>query len=205
MSKRFLLLIVLLLAAMPAAHSAPVILVFGDSLSAAYGIPLERGWVGLLQQRLLQQGYPHAVVNASVSGETTNSGLNRLGSALAAHHPVIVILELGANDGLRGLPVEGMRRNLAAMIEQCRRNKVRVLLLGMMVPPNYGPVYARQFRQTFPDITRQYRLPSPPFLLDGVAGNAELTQEDGLHPKAEAQSMLLENVWAALKPMLGKL
>ena len=197
-------MVLLFAATLPAAaQSASVILVFGDSLSAAYGIPHEHGWVALLQQRLLRQGYPHVVVNASVSGETTNGGLTRLGSVLATHRPSVVILELGANDGLRGLPAKGMRRNLAAMIEQCRLSKAQVLLLGMMLPPNYGPVYARQFQQAFVDIARQYRLPAPPFLLDGVAGNAELTQEDGLHPKAEAQPRLLENVWTAVKPMLG--
>jgi len=204
MFKWFLLLTALLMA-QALAHAAPaepVLLVFGDSLSAAYGIPREQGWVALLQQRLVREGYPHTVVNASVSGETTSGGLTRIVSTLAAHRPAIVILELGANDGLRGLPTDDMRRNLAAMVEQCRQHRARVLLVGMKLPPNYGPVYTRQFEQVYAALAGRYKLPLLPFLLDGVAGNAQLTQEDGLHPKAEAQSMVLENVWGALKPLL---
>jgi len=206
MLKHSLLLILLALAPAltSAAQPAPVIMVFGDSLSAAYGIPLERGWVAMLQQRLSEQGYPHAVINASISGETTRGGLSRIGAALATHRPAIVILELGANDGLRGLPTEDMRRSLAAMIVQCRQNQARVLLVGMLLPPNYGPIYARQFQQSFEEVAKQYELPAPPFLLDGVAGNAELAQEDGLHPKAEAQARILDNVWGALKTLLKK-
>lgn len=184
------------------ALAEPVILVFGDSLSAAYGIPREQGWVALLQQRLVREGYPHTVVNASISGETTSGGLTRIAAALAAHHPAIVMLELGANDGLRGLPADNMHRNLAALVEQCRQNKARVLLVGMKLPPNYGPVYTRQFEQVYAAVADRYKLPLLPFLLEGVAGNAKLTQEDGLHPKSGAQLMVLENVWRALKPLL---
>jgi acyl-CoA thioesterase-1 len=179
-----------------------VILVFGDSLSAAYGIPVERGWVNLLQQRLADQGYPYTVANASVSGETTRGGLNRISTALAAHQPGIVILELGANDGLRGLPTEDMRRNLAAIIEQCSQSKARVLLIRMLIPPNFGASYTHQFEQSYDDTASKFQLPTPPFLLKGVAGDAQLTQEDGLHPKAEAQPKILDNVWGTLKPML---
>ena len=191
-------------AAAPAMASTPTILVFGDSLSAAYNIPRERGWVALLQQRLQQQGFPQHVVNASVSGETTSGGLSRLAAALKQHKPDIVILELGANDGLRGLPVSDMQRNLRAMIEASRAAKARVLLVGMKIPPNYGPRYTQEFAASYPQLAQQYDLPLVPFLLDDVAGKAELTQDDGLHPNAAAQAKVLDNVWSALQPMLRK-
>jgi len=205
MLKHVVLSLLFLMTVLPstAAQSSPVILVFGDSLSAAYGIPRELGWVNLLQQRLATQAYPHAVVNASVSGETTSGGLSRITAALETHQPAVVILELGANDGLRGLPTDDMRRNLAAIVTKCQQRKARVLLAGMLLPPNYGPVYARQFQQSFEDIARQYKLPTPPFLLEGIAGKAELTQEDGLHPLAEAQPRILDNLWSTLKPLLN--
>lgn len=160
--------------------------------------------MALLQQRLAQQGFPHHVVNASVSGETTSGGLSRLAAALKQHQPDIVILELGANDGLRGLPVNDMQRNLRAMIEASRAVKAHVLLVGMKIPPNYGPHYTQEFAASYPQLAQQYGLPLVPFLLDGVAGKAELTQDDGLHPNAAAQPRVLDNVWSALLPMLRK-
>ena len=180
----------------------PAILVYGDSLSAAYGIAREQGWVSLLQQRLQGQGYPYQVVNASVSGETTQGGLTRMPATLRQQQPAIVLIELGANDGLRGLPVAEMQRNLSAMIEASQKIKAKVMLIGIQIPLNYGPRYTREFSETFPLLAKRYRLPLLPFLLDGVAGKPELTQDDGLHPTAAAQRRLLDNVWNVLEPLL---
>ncbi len=186
------------------ALAAPVILVYGDSLSASYGIPRDKSWAHLLQQRLQQSGYPHALVNASISGETTSGGLSRIEKTLAEHRPALVILELGANDGLRGLPVADMRRNLAAIIAACRHHNAEVLLVGMRIPPNYGPRYTHDFFESYPLLARQQRVPLLEFMLEGVAGRRELIQEDGLHPTTHAQPMLLNNLWLKLKPLLGK-
>lgn len=184
--------------------AAPTILVYGDSLSAAYGIPTDQSWAHLLQQRLQQSGYSHVVTNASISGETTSGGLSRIEKTLAEHRPALVILALGANDGLRGLPIAEMRRNLALTISACRSHQAKVLLVGMRIPPNYGPRYTTEFMESYPLLARQHHLPLLAFLLDGVAGKPELTQEDGLHPTAAAQSRLLDNIWPKLKPLLGK-
>ena len=184
------------------AADAPTILVFGDSLSAAYRIPRDQGWVALLQQRLQQQGLPHRVVNASVSGETTSGGLSRLPAALQEHNPDIVVLELGANDGLRGLPIPAMQRNLRAMIEASQDVGARVLLAGMLIPPNYGPRYTSAFAASYTELAERFDLPLVPFLLDGVAGKRAFTQEDGLHPTAAAQEKILDNVWETLQPLL---
>ncbi|HSI22914.1 MAG TPA: arylesterase [Methylophilaceae bacterium] len=184
--------------------AAPTILVYGDSLSAAYGIPRDQGWVDLLQQRLVEKGYSHRVTNASVSGETTSGGLTRFDDTLQKARPSLVIIELGANDGLRGLPVPDMKRNLATMIEAARKQDAKVMLLGMRIPPNYGPAYTREFANTYQLLAKQYKLPLLEFFLDGVAGKRQMVQEDGLHPTAEAQQHLLDNVWEVLHPMLGK-
>ncbi|MDS4071423.1 MAG: arylesterase [Candidatus Competibacter sp.] len=181
---------------------APVILVFGDSLSAAYGIPVDRGWVSLLQGRLAERGFPHRVVNASISGDTTGGGLSRLPAALEQHRPAVVILELGANDGLRGQPPMAMGANLARMIELSQKAGARVLLAEMRIPPNYGPLYAQKFQATFGELAKRYDIPLIPFLLDGVAGNPGLIQDDGLHPRVEGQPRILDNVWAVLEPVL---
>ena len=180
------------------------ILVFGDSLSAAHGIRPEQGWVTLLAARLKAQGYGYEVVNASVSGETSSGGLERLPRALKLHQPGIVILELGANDGLRGLPLGSARDNLAQMVRLAQASGARVLLVGIRMPPNYGRRYADDFVRVFPDVANQYHLPLVPFLLAGVALDPELMQEDGLHPNARAQPQLLDNVWPYLKPLLKK-
>lgn len=177
---------------------------YGDSLSAAYGIPREQGWATLLQQRLQKQGYSHRVINASISGETTSGGLSRIKASLEQHKPDIMLLELGANDGLRGLPVSEMQRNLTSIIEAGQSANARIILIGIMIPPNYGPGYTRQFSASFPTLAKRYHLPLVPFLLDGIAGKRELTQDDGLHPTAAAQSLILENVWKTLKPELMK-
>ena len=181
---------------------SPVILVLGDSLSAGYGIPVEKGWVNLLQRRLVERGFPYRVVNASISGDTTSGGLSRLPAALELHRPAIVVLELGANDGLRGQPPMAMSRNLSRMIERSQQAGARVLLAEMRIPPNYGPLYAQKFQATFGELAQHYAIPLIPFLLDGVAGNPALIQDDGLHPRAEAQPQILDNVWAVLEPAL---
>ena len=185
-----------------AGAESPVILVLGDSLSAGYGIPVEKGWVNLLQRRLAERGFPYRVVNASISGDTTSGGLSRLPAALELHRPAIVVLELGANDGLRGQPPMAMSRNLSRMIERSQQAGARVLLAEMRIPPNYGPLYAQKFQATFGELAQHYAIPLIPFLLDGVAGNPALIQYDGLHPRAEAQPRILDNVWAVLEPAL---
>ena len=183
----------------------PVILVFGDSISAGYGLThVEQGWVELLRGKLKDQGYGYQVVNASVSGETTAGGLARLPRALALHHPQIVILELGGNDGLRALPIDQMRANLAKMVELSLRIKARVLLLGMRIPPNYGPQYTEQFASSFVDVARDEKVPLVPFLLTDIALVPNLVQADGIHPNELGQPILLQNVWPSLQPLLRK-
>ncbi|MGC2580682.1 MAG: arylesterase [Acidobacteriaceae bacterium] len=201
---RLMVLAVLWFGALSAAHAdTPVILVFGDSISAGYGLPrVEQGWVALLQARLRQQGYGYEVVNASVSGETTEGGLARLPRALSLHHPRIVILELGGNDGLRALPISDMRSDLSRMIDLSAAAGARVFLLGMRIPPNYGAAYTEQFHRVYTDLAKERRVPTVPFLLDGIALNADLMQADGIHPNAAGQPRLLENVWPALMQLL---
>lgn len=200
--KRLLALFVLIVASAAAHAEAPVILVFGDSISAGYGLAPEQGWVELLKTRLKTQGYGYQVVNASVSGETTEGGLARLPRALSLHHPKIVILELGGNDGLRALPIPDIRSDLSRMIDLSAAAGARVLLLGMRIPPNYGAAYTAQFRQVYADLAEARHLSTVPFLLDGIALNADLMQADGIHPNAAGQPRLLENVWPALMPLL---
>jgi acyl-CoA thioesterase-1 len=185
----------------PAPH---VILVMGDSLSAAFGIQRSLGWVTLLQARLKDQGYDYTVVNASVSGETTSGGVTRLPATLQEHKPGIVILELGANDGLRGLPIPVMHDNLVKMISLSQAEGAKLLLVGVLLPPNYGEPYIKAFAGTYTDLARQYQLPLLPFLLAGVAEHRELLQPDGLHPLAIAEPKVLDNVWPYLKPLLHK-
>ena len=177
---------------------------FGDSLSAAYGLSTAEGWVGLLQKRLAAQGYGYRVVNASVSGETTSGGKTRLPRALEQHRPDILILELGANDGLRALPLAAARTNLSGMIDVARQSGVSVLLVGIQIPPNYGAQYAGGFRDLFADLARHHRVPLVPWLMKDVALDSGLMQEDGLHPNAAGQPRLLDNVWPQLAPMLKK-
>ena len=176
----------------------------GDSLSAGYGIRPEQGWVALLDQRLKARGYGYRVVNASVSGETTSGGLERLPRALELHHPAIVVLELGANDALRGLPLEVASSNLERMIELARDAGARVLLVGMRIPPNYGPRYAQEFTQLFERLAAQRHVPLVPFLLERVALNPGLMQDDGLHPNAQAEPAVLDTLWPHLEPLLKK-
>ena len=186
-----------------ATQSAPVILVFGDSLSASYGIPADRGWVSLLEERIRQKKPGYRVVNASISGETTSGGRYRIEQVLAEHRPAVVILELGANDGLRGLPLDAAAFNLNAIITACRNRKAHVLLIGMRLPPNYGSAYATKFQAIYQQAARRHKIPLLPFLLEGFADNTELFQADGLHPTAAAQPLIMERVWKFLQPMLA--
>jgi acyl-CoA thioesterase-1 len=189
----------------PAARSeSPAILVLGDSLSAAYGIRLEQGWVALLQGRLKAKGYGHRVINASASGETTGGALARLPRALQRHRPSIVIVELGGNDGLRGLPLGDVRANFEALIRLSREAGAKVLLVGMRIPPNYGPRYSQGFHDLYGELARQHRLPLVPFFLDGIALDDSLMLEDGLHPNAAAQPKLLDQVWPQLQTLLPR-
>jgi len=180
------------------AGASPTILVFGDSLSAAYGIPRESGWVSLLQRQLPQ----HRVVNASVSGETTAGGLTRLPNILAAHRPHLTIIELGANDGLRGLPLQYTARNLETMIDLAKQQGSEVLLVGMRLPPNYGPAYMLRFERLFTRVAKAKSVRLVPFLLEGMAEQRDRFLADGLHPDAGAQPLLVDNIWRELKPML---
>ena len=191
-------------AAAPAlAHtSGDTVLVLGDSLSAAHNIPIESGWVYLLNVRLAKMVPKAAAVNASISGETSLSGRNRLAALLQKVHPSILVIELGANDGLQGLPLPALRDNLAAMIDTAQQRKIRVLLLGIELPVNYGPQYRDGLRAIYADLARTRHTALVPFLLDGVALNPELMQDDGLHPVASAEPRVLATVWAQLQPLL---
>jgi acyl-CoA thioesterase I len=186
------------------ASAGGTILVFGDSLSAGYGISPEQGWVTLLTQRLQQQGYGYQIVNASVSGETTSGGVERMPRALQLHRPQLVILELGGNDGLRGLPLAAARENLARMVQLSQQAGARVLLVGIRIPPNYGPRYTEDFARMYGDLASQYHLPLVPFLLEKVALDPTRMQEDGVHPNASGELPVLDNVWPYLQPLLKK-
>jgi len=189
-----------------AATGAPVILVVGDSLSAEYGLKAGTGWVALLQARLAEQKKPHRVVNASISGDTTSGGRSRLPVALRTHKPAIVIIELGGNDALRGLPLSSTRDNLLAMARAAKEAGAQVIVVGMQVPPNYGSSYARDFEGLFTEVARQAKAALVPFLLKGVADRADAMdwfQPDRIHPLAKAHPRMLDNVWPALKPLLG--
>jgi acyl-CoA thioesterase-1 len=192
----------MLLAAGAAHGAAKTILVLGDSLSAAYGMAADRGWVALLAGRLARERPDYRVANASVSGETSAGGRARVAAELARAQPAIVIVELGANDGLRGLPISPMKDNLAAIIGAAQKAGARVLLVGMKLPPNYGPDYTERFAAAFADLQRRYRTAWLPFLLEGFAEQRELFQGDNIHPTEEAQPLILETVWPKLAPLL---
>jgi len=194
-------LIVLLLGA-PSLAAAATIMVFGDSLSSAYGLQRDQGWTTLLQQRLTEKKLDYRIANASISGETTFGGRNRIDAALKTHPPSIVIIALGGNDGLRGLGIDAMRANLEALVRASRKSGARVLLVGMHMPPNFGPAYTEKFRQTFRAVAAKERVPLVPFLLEGFSERQDLFQPDGIHPAAPAQALVLENVWKGLQPLL---
>jgi len=198
------LVLAILLLAVPAQAAQQTLLVLGDSLSASYGLAQEHGWVSLLQQRLSNEKHPYRVINASISGETTSGGLYRIDALLTTHRPDIIILELGANDGLRGLSLEATRSNLESMIQRAKKSGAKVLLIGMRIPPNYGPSYAEPFHKLFETLAKKYRISRVPFLLAAIAGQREYFQADGLHPTAEAQVLMLDTVWPVLQPMLRR-
>ena len=181
---------------------APLILVVGDSISAAYGLPAGAGWTTLLQKRLAAEHYPHRVVNASISGDTSASGRARLSLLLGQYRPAITVIELGGNDGLRGGSLDTLKANLDAMVAAAQRAGSRVLLLGMRLPPNYGPEYVRRFDATFPEVAGKHKAAVVPFLFEGFGDNDAMFQADRIHPVAAAQPKLLDNVWHVLKPLL---
>lgn len=205
MNRRRFLALLAAAAAAPTFAAAPrTMLVFGDSLSAAYGLASSQGWVHLLGQRIAEAKLPWQVVNASISGETTAGGLRRLPGDLQRHKPSVVLIALGANDALRGQPVAAIRTNLERMVQLARAAKAEPVLAGIMIPPNYGIEYAREFSGLYPALARQHKLRLVPFLLEGIADKPELFLPDQLHPSAAAQPRIVENVWPALEPLLKR-
>jgi len=194
----------LILIAAAATHAAgpPTILVFGDSLSAGYGVDVDQTWVALLQSRLDSQGYEHRVINASISGETTQGGMTRIDAALNNFSPDLVILELGGNDGMRGFPTEVIKENIRTIIESSRNHGAAAVILGIRIPTNYGPRYSRAFEGIYSELAEELDVPWIEFFMEGIALNDELMQEDGIHPTAEAQPMLLDNAWPVIQKAL---
>ncbi|MCU0840526.1 MAG: arylesterase [Thiobacillaceae bacterium] len=180
------------------------ILVYGDSLSAGYGVARKESWVTLLEERLARGKFNHRVVNASISGETSAGGASRIGRALEQHRPSVLVLALGANDGLRGLPLDQMKANLARIVRAAQQRRAQVLLVGMHLPPNYGPAYTRSFHESFRELAREQRVAYLPFLLEGFADRPEYFQADGIHPNAAAQPLILDTVWKSLAPLLRR-
>lgn len=179
------------------------IMVMGDSLSAAYGLPIEKGWVALMEAKLAQKFPRCAVINASVSGETTAGGKARLAALLKTHQPSLMILELGANDGLRGLPLNAMKGNLVSMVDLAQAEGAQTLLVGIQIPPNYGPSYSQRFAQVFEEVAKAKRLPLVPFMLEGFAEDPNAFQVDGIHPNSGSQPIILNNIWSKLEPVLA--
>ena len=201
--RKLLTLIILLVAAGAQASGQPTVLIFGDSLSAGYGIDVDRSWASLLQARLEQQGYEHRVVNASISGETTEGGATRIDSALEKFAPDLVILELGGNDGLRGFPPQRMRDNLEQIVSRARASGTAVVLLGIRIPTNYGQRYSQAFEAVFRDVAAEFDVQWIEFFMEGVALNDDLLQADRIHPTAEAQPILLDNAWPIISATLA--
>jgi len=196
------LLLLLCLLAGPASAATRTVLVVGDSLSAAFGMEMREGWVALMAARLKQMQPPYHVINASVSGDTTANGLARLPRLLTEHHPAIVIIELGGNDGLRGLAPRQMKNNIRAMIMKSKAKGAQVLLLGVELPPNYGPKYTERFRQVYRDLAAEQKVTLVPSIMEGIGTDLKLMQADRIHPNAEAQNRMLNNVWPALRLLL---
>jgi acyl-CoA thioesterase I len=197
-------LLLSLCSAAAASGDTPAVLVFGDSLSAGYGIDVDQSWTALLQTRLRNQGYEHRVVNASISGDTTEGGAARIAAALEKFDPELVVLELGGNDGLRGLPPERIKANLRTVIETSRASGAGVVMLGIRIPPNYGPRYTRAFENVYRELAGELEVPWIEFFMDGVALNENLMQDDGIHPNAAAQRVLLDNAWPAIREALDR-
>ena len=197
----------LMLVCASAANAAPVIVVLGDSLSAEYGLARGSGWVALLENRLQKEGLPGRVINASISGDTTSGGRSRLPALVQQHRPSHLIIELGGNDALRGLPLSQTRANLEAMVDAAQAAGAKVLLVGMQVPPNYGRQYTQDFAETFVQVARQRKVALVPFLLKGVADSPqadELFQADRIHPREAAHPIMLDNIWPTLRKLLTK-
>lgn len=180
------------------------LLILGDSLSAAYGIPKQQGWASLLQTKLRNEHYLYDVMNASISGETTSGGVSRIDALLKQGKPKVVILALGANDGLRGLPIKEMTANLDTLITKSKQSGAKLLLVGMKIPPNYGPKYTSDFEKSYLLLSKRHHVPLVPFMLDKVAVRTDLIQDDGLHPNVIGQPIILDNIWPALVPLLRK-
>jgi len=196
------LVLSLLLAFPLSARAAQTVLVFGDSISAAYGLPMNTGWVALLQQRLAKVAPNYKVVNASISGETAAGGRRRIDAALTQHAPNIVVVELGGNDGLRGGRIDALQSDLESIVTASLKRNARVLLVGMRIPPNYGADYVDRFAGVYPAIAKKHRVALVPFLFEGFGDRAEFFQGDGIHPTQPAQTVMLDTVWKALEPML---
>jgi acyl-CoA thioesterase-1 len=192
------------LAASAFAAAAPVVLVLGDSISAGYGLPANKGWTTLLQQRLVAEHYPHRVVNASITGDTTAGGRARLDALLTKHRPAVTVIELGGNDGLRGGSLDALQANLVAMTAAAQKSGARVLIVGLRLPPNYGPAYVRRFEAIYADVARERKAALVPFLFEGFAEDNAMFQPDRIHPVSAAQARLLDNIWRELKPLLGE-
>jgi acyl-CoA thioesterase-1 len=201
--RRLIAFVVLLLASAANSAETPTVLVFGDSLSAGYGINVDQSWTALLQARLEQQGYEHRVINASISGETTEGGAARISHALESFSPSLIILELGGNDGLRGFPSSRMRGNLDRIISTSKASGAAVVLLGIKIPANYGQRYIDEFDNVFRQAAADNDIPWIEFFMDGIALNEELMQGDGIHPNAAAQPLLLDNAWPIIVQALG--
>jgi len=201
--RRIIAFLLMLISSVSAGTEVPTVLVFGDSLSAGYGIDVDQSWASLLQTRLQEQGYEHRVVNASISGDTTESGAARIGQAIETFSPELIILELGGNDGLRGIPPGTMRQNLQAIIETSTDSGAAVVLLGIKIPPNYGQRYIEEFESVFREVATETEVPWIEFFMEGVALNEELMQDDGIHPNAAAQPILLDNAWPAIDSALS--
>ena len=204
MLQKLLIFIFCCLISCACAAAEPTLLVLGDSISAGYGIPVERGWVALLQERLTRKGYRYHVVNASISGDTSRSAAARLGQLLEDTHPQIAVVELGGNDGLRGLVLDEIEKNLGTIIELLKQHRAQVLLIPMQLPPNYGPVYNSRFQELYQRLGDAYDIRVGKFILQGIGDQPELMQSDGIHPIAAAQEAMLDNIWPALQSMLKK-
>jgi acyl-CoA thioesterase-1 len=200
--RRIVALVVLLLTASAHGADTPTVLIFGDSLSAGYGIDVDQSWTSLLQARLESQGYEHRVINASISGETTEGGAARIESALESFNPALIILELGGNDGLRGFPPSRMKGNLDKIISRSKASGAAVVLLGIRIPQNYGQRYREAFDNVFREVAADYEIPWIEFFMDGIALNDELLQSDRIHPNAAAQPILLDNAWPIINKAL---
>lgn len=199
---RFLTIVFLLVAATARGADAPTVLIYGDSLSAGYGMEIDQSWVALLQKRLQLQGYEHRVVNASITGETTEGGAARITQALESFTPALVILELGGNDGLRGIPTERMKGNLQTIIQSSKSSGAAIVLLGIRIPPNYGQKYIENFDNVYRELADELDVPWIEFFMEGIALNDNLMQADGIHPNAAAQSLLLDNAWPIISQAL---